>query len=176
MNDKTTIGNFVDIVFVQFNNNSISAKVDTGATMSSLDARDIKIFKQGGSNFVSFVSSVLSNNVIKLPLVEQQEINSADGGVVTREVIAVDIIVAGVKLENIEFNLNDRSDMDCPILIGQNILSTGNFIIDPDQSDNQQNETTIDQKNIIEQLQLLQQSLPILLEQINQMLTNSKNE
>lgn len=128
----TVLGNSATVTFGQFGGKTIQGKVDTGATTSSLHATEISV--QG--NRVSFKCPVLSNNVLTLGLEGSQEVHSADAGGVDRPIVKIDVEVDGVSLPGATFNLNDRSGMDTPILIGQNILKAGNFTIDPNkQSD-----------------------------------------
>lgn len=132
--DSKTLGNTAQLVFGQFGNRPIEGKVDTGATVSSLHAEKIKT--NGGQ--VSFSCPSLSDNVITLDMDSSQEVRSADGGGVTRPVVVLDVEVNGVPMKSVKFNLNDRSGMDSPILIGQNILQPGGFIIDPNAGSDEQ--------------------------------------
>ena len=125
--EQKTIGNEVEVRFSAFNK-SVPGKVDTGATTSSLNATRISVSQDGTK--VSFQSPVLSDNVVTLSIESQQEVHSADGGGQQRPVVKMDVEIEGVRLGEVEFNLNDRSGMDNDILIGQNILKAGNFIID----------------------------------------------
>lgn len=104
-------------------------KIDTGASVSSLNATNIKL----GRGQVSFVCPQLSPNSLTVPLIDTQDVSSADGGTSSRPVVEFDIEIAGVSLYKQQFNLNDRSDMDSPILIGQNIIEAGKFIININQ-------------------------------------------
>lgn len=136
-----TIGNQVTVSFSQFNK-KLDGKVDTGATISSLHAEDIAADED--SNRVRFSSPALSDNLITLPLVGVQAVVSADGGQTQRYTVKLDIVVDGVDLPGAIFNLNDRSNMDDDILIGQNVLKAGDFTIDvsqDDPSENQQKES-----------------------------------
>ncbi len=126
--EKTTIGNTVEVRFTSFNR-SASGKVDTGATTSSLHAT--KISMNGGQ--VSFHAPDLSDNIITVEAAGSQEVRSADGGGNSRPVVKLEVEVAGKNLGPVEFNLNDRGEMESSILIGQNILSAGNFLIDVQQ-------------------------------------------
>lgn len=130
-NDKHTLGKTADVDFADFRK-TINGKVDTGATTSSLHASKIKV---SGSQ-VSFVAPQLSDNVITMDLSSHQEVASADGGNQTRPVVNFDITINGVNMHNVEFNLNDRSNMDSAILIGQNILTDGEFVVDVNDEDN----------------------------------------
>jgi len=128
--EKHTLGNEADVNFVAFNR-SIHGKVDTGATTSSLHAERISVSRDGSK--VSFVSPSLSSNIITLELVTHQEVHSADGGGNERPVVQMEVEIDGVHLGAVEFNLNDRGDMDNELLIGQNILRAGNFVVDVQQ-------------------------------------------
>jgi hypothetical protein len=125
--DKHVLGNDAEVKFMSFNRSAMG-KVDTGATTSSLHATDITMSKSGSQ--VSFNSPVLSNNLVTVDVDSHQEVHSADGGGQERPVVKLEIEIDGVNLGPVEFNLNDRSEMDSPILIGQNILEAGNFVID----------------------------------------------
>ncbi|MGZ8924415.1 MAG: putative ATP-dependent zinc protease [Nitrososphaeraceae archaeon] len=130
MNEKV-IGNSVDVNFVSLGV-VVNGKVDTGATTSSLHADQIK---QHG-NKVSFSCSEISNKIITMELSGTQEVVSADAGGNHRPVIEMDVEINGVLIKGASFNLNDRSEMDSPVLIGQNVLKAGHFIIDVNK-DNQ---------------------------------------
>ena len=123
------LGNTAQVTFAQFGDKAIEGKVDTGATTSSLHAKRIHV--DSNSQTVSFICPALSPNVINLALVGAQEVHSADAGGNTRPVIMLDITVDGISINQATFNLNDRGEMDSEILIGQNVLQAGNFIIDP---------------------------------------------
>lgn len=122
------IGDYVDVRVASINNsNSVKGKVDTGANISSLHADEWKIV----GDSVEFTSNVLSPNVIRMPVVNQNAVKTADGGVEYRPVVVLNIVINGKALNGVEFNLNNRSHMDDPVLIGQNALQKGKFFIDP---------------------------------------------
>lgn len=134
--DGTTLGMTAQLVFGAFGNKPVEGKVDTGATVSSLHAERISIDK--GRNTVSFSCPALSGNTITLQLDGSQEVHSADAGGVSRPVVTLDVEIDGVPIKGASFNLNDRSQMDSSVLIGQNILKAGNFQIDPNKGGSQQ--------------------------------------
>lgn len=127
--DSSTLGMTAVIRFASFGNRELQGKVDTGATTSSLHASNIQVNK--GRNTVTFQCPELSNNLITLELDGSQEVHSADAGGQTRPIVTMDVEIDGTVVKGASFNLNDRSQMDIPVLIGQNILKAGNFIIDP---------------------------------------------
>jgi hypothetical protein len=125
------VGNTVKVEFVTFGNRSVDGKVDTGATTSSLHATDIKVNQQ--QRTVSFHSPSLSDNIVTLDLAGVQEVHSADNGGEPRPMVSLDVAIDGKPINGATFNLNDRSKMDTQILIGQNILKAGGFVIDPNK-------------------------------------------
>lgn len=105
-------------------------KVDTGADVCSLHAEDINI--NHGTQKVSFRCPPLSDNVITVTLVDQQAVQTpSSDGTEYRAVISLNLKIADKALKDVRVNLNDRSNMEHPFLIGQNALETGNFLIDP---------------------------------------------
>ena len=121
-----TLGSHARVVFPSFNNAEVKGKIDTGATSSSLHATDV----QPSNGRVSFVSEMISPNVITLPVEGTQEVHSADYGGDPRPVVSLDIEIDGVPLKGVMFNLNDRSKMDSKLLVGQDVLKAGNFQVD----------------------------------------------
>lgn len=122
------IGDYVEVRITSINNsNPVKGKVDTGANISSLHADEWKIV----GDSVEFTSNVLSPNVIRMPVTNQNAVKTADGGIEYRPVVVLNVVINGKALNGVEFNLNNRSHMDDPVLIGQNALQKGKFFIDP---------------------------------------------
>jgi len=119
----------VDVKFIHFGK-TIPGKVDTGANLSSLHVEHWKALH--GKNKVQFTSKMLSDNTVIMDLIDQVVVNTSEGSE-TRPVIMLDINIDGRDLKKVKFNLNDRSGMSDPILIGQNILEAGQFLIDPNK-------------------------------------------
>ena len=90
----------------------VTARIDTGATSSSIDI----------------------NLAAKLELgpVTQLKIVKSASGIKKRPLIKAKIKINGDIIED-EFTLVDRSHMTYPLLIGQNILKKGKFLIDPNK-------------------------------------------
>lgn len=122
------LGAYANIKFAALGNKELKSKVDTGATTSSLHAENIKIDRE--HNRVSFTCPEISTNVITVDLAGAQEVHAAGQAGEQRPIIALDVDIDGKPLERVEFNLNDRSNMDVPVLLGQNAIKAGNFKID----------------------------------------------
>lgn len=110
---------------------ALKGKVDTGADVCSLHAENISVM----GDMVKFISPELSRSQLTLPISQYHAVKSADGGTKNRPVIELDIEINGKPVKRAQFNLNDRSDMEYPVLVGQNVLEKTNFLIDPKQDD-----------------------------------------
>jgi len=90
----------------------VMARIDTGATKSSVDAR-------------------LAAELALGPVIKTKLVKSASGSKL-RPVITANIKLAGKTLKS-EFTIADRSHMKYRVLVGQNILKEGKFLIDPNK-------------------------------------------
>lgn len=110
LNGKLVIG-LAEKVSVRYDNGrkSVIAKIDTGATKSSIDTNLAAELRLG-------------------PVIKSKLVKSAHGSKL-RPIIEAEIELAGKKIKS-EFTLADRAHMKYRILIGQNILKDG-FLIDP---------------------------------------------
>lgn len=86
------------------------ARIDTGATKSSIDKS-------------------LADEMILGPIIRTKVVKQASGKVI-RDVIKVKVKIANKQITS-EFTVADRSHMKYRILIGQNTLKKGKFLIDP---------------------------------------------
>jgi len=168
------LGDTTKVVFTNLGGGAtVDAKVDSGATTSSLHVDKIDVH----GNQVSFVSSALGGRRFTMDLVGNQQVHSADGGVSNRPVIKCDIEVNGKPLQGIMFNLNDRSNMDTPVLCGQNVLKAGDFVIDVQKGqtesvpENAIIKKEIDDKAIVEAIETLANSGMTLAELFTHMRT-----
>jgi len=125
--ESNVLGNEAEVKFTTLNR-TVNGKVDTGATTSSLHAKDIQVDK--ANNRVSFLCPEISKGMLTMDLDGAQEVVSADAGGNSRPMIKMDVEINGIPIKSASFNLNDRSEMDSPVLIGQNILKVGNFVVD----------------------------------------------
>lgn len=112
---KKMIG-LVEKVRIYGNGSSVEteALVDTGAKMTSID------IKLAGEAKLGPVTRMYKT---KAPITKEVD---------KRPVVKVTIKIRGKKFE-VEANLNDRSHMKYPVLIGRNLLY-GNFVVDVSKS------------------------------------------
>lgn len=102
----------VIVIGPENNEEKVTARIDSGATASSID------FK-------------LSAKLGLGPITRTKIVKSASG--VKRRPIIIVKVKIGTKVIEAEFTLADRAHMTYPVLIGQNILKEGNFLIDPNK-------------------------------------------
>ena len=144
-NQDNIIGDTVKIRITNLTDSKpIRGKVDTGATLCSLHATDI----QTNNGRVSFKCEHLSNNTITAQLANTQAVQSADGGIEQRPCIQLNVEIDGKHYDGILFNLNDRSNMKAPLLVGQNLLEKGKFLINPSLREDEE----IDWEALVEDL------------------------
>lgn len=153
--NETTIGNTVPVTFITIGNKTVDGKVDTGATTSSLHAENISVDKNGGQ--VSFVCPALSPNRISMPLAGTQDVHSADGGGQARPTVQLDVKISGKTVRAL-FNLNDRSNMDVMVLVGQNILKAGSFIIDVKKDETNESTAVIPTISVDDAIKIIAES------------------
>ena len=105
---------------------TLEAKLDTGATTSSLGADRIDTFRRDGRRWVAFEIEGGDKTRVRIerPLVRMVRIK--DRGVRSRErpVVMLGVCVGPVYHET-EVNLVDRSEFNYPMLVGRSFLSHG---------------------------------------------------
>lgn len=100
------------------------ARIDTGATTSSISAIDIQEFEHDGEEWVSFrlAHDNKKSNIIRLPVVRTVRIiQSSAQGYDRRYVVEMPITI-GDFTENTEFTLRDRHHLNYPVLLGRTYL------------------------------------------------------
>lgn len=102
----------------------LQAKLDTGATTSSLDARVIKKFSQDGKRWVRFAVRNPENGAETVLVRERQRtigIVQHVGDTEVRATVNVEICIAGQR-HVIEVSLVDRENFQYPLLLGRRAL------------------------------------------------------
>jgi hypothetical protein len=122
-NEKVVVGEVEDVILLPWGV-KLPARIDTGAALSSLDARDLKV--EGG--FAEFkLAKKYGGLKLRLPVVDWLTIRSSEASE-DRPIVEVEFCI-GSKRVRTKVNLNDRSTVRYPVLIGRNTLRD-NFVVD----------------------------------------------
>jgi len=121
--EKTVIGS-EELVFLDDLKQQYKARIDTGATTSSLNATDIIEFERDGKKWVRFNFSKAMDNaqVIEAKIARTILIRQANNSEPTRRpIIELPVQLGDIKTLT-EFTLADRSHMTFPVLLGRTFL------------------------------------------------------
>ncbi|GAA3534459.1 ATP-dependent zinc protease [Zobellella aerophila] len=121
---KLIVGETED-VWLEAVNDVFPARIDTGATTSSLSAKDITVFERDGKRWVSFSMAhegVAEELKVETPLVRRVRIRQASADDSERRPVVALTMHIGRLSEKTEFTLTDRSQMSYPILLGREFL------------------------------------------------------
>lgn len=125
LNDKLVLGQ-TEWLWIEAVNRVFPARVDTGATTSSLTAQDIVTLERDGQKWARFtiVPEEGSDNsyeveapIARIANIRQSSTNEIDKRPVVRLTIRI-----GNMTDTAEFTLTDRSHMTYPILLGREFL------------------------------------------------------
>ena len=108
------------------------ARVDTGATTSSVDARNIRGFERDGKKWVSFQVVGRGEKVersYELPVERVAAIKRHGAESIQRYTVMLTFRIGHLTLER-EFTLADRSRFEYPVLLGRNVIN-GLAAVDP---------------------------------------------
>ncbi|MDD1782547.1 ATP-dependent zinc protease [Enterovibrio sp. ZSDZ35] len=117
-------------VWIDAANSNYKARVDTGATTSSLNATDIQEFERDGKTWVSFKLAHTEPNkenneaalpvaTIEAPVRRWVKIRQASAEELERRPVVELRIRLGELHEKTQFTLADRSQMEFPVLLGR---------------------------------------------------------
>ncbi|CAH0533184.1 hypothetical protein VST7929_01046 [Vibrio stylophorae] len=110
-------------VWVDFAKQSYRARIDTGATTSSLNATDIQEFERDGATWIRFSLSHADDQgkptIVEAPLVRWVKIKQASAEEVERRPVVEAWIRLGSVHEKAQFTLADRSHMEYAVLLGR---------------------------------------------------------
>jgi hypothetical protein len=129
INVDSILHDVVPIKFPTLGGATLSGKVDTGADLCSLHVDMWKANEP--EKTVTFRIDSMSPHNFTTKLERFQAIKTVTQEVTYRPVIKLNVIVNDKIINEIEFNLNDRSNMDNQVLIGNNLLVAGKFMIEP---------------------------------------------
>jgi hypothetical protein len=121
--EKITIGLVEEIILLPWGV-KLPARIDTGAAVSSLDARDMVI---KGDRVVFRLPEKYGGLQLDLPIVAWKTVRSS-GAKGRRPVVMMEFCL-GSKLVRTRVNLNDRSQVKYPFLVGRHALRK-NYVVD----------------------------------------------
>jgi len=127
----------VEHVFLPNLGIELPARIDTGATTSSLDAKNIQTFERDGNSWVRFtLTNPETGEVSEVERLRSRRVRVVQSNTdepERRPVIEL-LITVGRVTQLAEFTLSDRSHLRYPVLIGRNILQDV-MVVDVSQSD-----------------------------------------
>lgn len=137
VHDAPIIGR-VEYVVMQDVGIKLKARIDTGAGVSSIDAKILRIKPATGGSAERVVFEIRDDagnaKSVERKIVEWTEIKGKGTTKSSRRpVVILDFCLGGKRLEG-RINLANRSGFIYPVLIGRNILKTGDFLIDPSKT------------------------------------------
>ena len=125
----TFVGHLEDAVILP-GNLPITAKMATGADVTSINALDIQRYKKNGEDWVQFTVDTGNRRMTFRRFVERIiRIRRAGTGIIERPVVRLGICIAGY-YKRAQVNLADRSNMRYPLLVGRNFMGPGGLVID----------------------------------------------
>lgn len=122
--DGKLIVGAVEFARVQPGEMQLEARIDTGATTTSLHATNVVVFERDGNRWVRFDAEPGAGKAavtLELPWVRRVLVKGDDGQSSPRQVVMVEIEMGGIS-RRVEVTLNDRSSYEYPLLIGRNFL------------------------------------------------------
>lgn len=124
LDNKIIVGH-IEWLWIEAINRVYEARVDTGATTSSISAQDITPFEKDGKRWVRFRLTPDDSDdsfEIEAPLVRYVRIRQASSQTLDRRPVAALTVRLGKMTEVAEFTLTDRTQMNYPILLGREFL------------------------------------------------------
>jgi len=121
----------VEYVIIGDNMLQQKARIDTGATTSSVDAHDVTVFERDGVRWARFyIHSRVSDQEYEFEseLVRRVRIKSPGEELDRRLVVTLPITLGRVR-QMTEVTLTDRDQFEYPVLIGRNFLE-GRMVVD----------------------------------------------
>ena len=121
--EKLTIGEVEDVILLPWGV-KLPARVDTGAALTSLDAKELQVL---GKEVQFRLPKQYGSLLVRVPLKGWREIRNAE---VREKRPSVELtFCVGPRRIRAEVTLNDRSNVKYPVVVGRNILKDY-FVVD----------------------------------------------
>lgn len=113
-----------EYVYVKEAEATFAARVDTGATVSSITATNISRYESDGVKMVRFTIEANDRKIeAEAPFIRVTRVRqSSSDGFSYRVVVGLNIKIGNYSVYS-EFNLMDRTSMDFPMLLGRSLLT-----------------------------------------------------
>ena len=135
--NQQVIMGWVEYVYIPNMEGRLKAKLDTGATTSSMRAEVVKVLDEDKPEKASVLFQITDaegkTNTLQRKLVRWVKIKTKDGKHQRRPVVEMDFCVAGHAITS-EVNLAPRATFIYPILVGRNMMKTAKIIVDPERT------------------------------------------
>lgn len=122
--DKLLVGEIENVHIIP-SDIQMLARIDSGATTSSLDARNIVRFERDGKDWVRFDLVNRQNDeiqTIERPLVRNARIVQSNTEEHDRRPVVLMNLTLGDITQRVEFTLSDREHLTYAVLIGRNVM------------------------------------------------------
>lgn len=133
-NGLPLLAGWIEHVHIADAKTHLPAKLDSGATMSSIRAVVTEIAPDGqGEKIVHFTMETPDGEIIEMerPLIRTVRIKSKPGAPgQERPVVTMTFCIAGREMTD-EVTLAPRPNFEYPVLIGRNMLRSGDIVINP---------------------------------------------
>ena len=126
-NEKPVIG-AIEHVIIEPYGVKVDARIDTGASTSSLDARNLTVT---GESVTFNLSPKFGGAEVTVPVIAWKYVRTSRSRE-KRPIVEMELCIDSKKLR-VLVNLTDRSEMRHALLLGRNVI-TGNFVVDPSRS------------------------------------------
>jgi hypothetical protein len=131
MAQKNIIGTFEQVGFPEFHNDTVTAKIDTGAYTGAIHCSSIEERHVEDGKVLVFSPLGTDKTVQKDEFIIKY-VRSSNGKRQKRYFIATHIVINDT-VYDITLSLANRSEMKWPVLIGRRFLKKYNFLVDPNK-------------------------------------------
>jgi outer membrane murein-binding lipoprotein Lpp len=124
LGNKTVLGE-AEWVSLERQTNAFQARIDTGASTSSLNATDIVQFERDGKNWVRFNmrhDTLDKDILVERPVIRSAEVIQSSTNQVDKRPVVSMLVKLGPITEKTEFTLTDRKHLSYPVLLGRSFL------------------------------------------------------
>lgn len=126
------VGAFEDVIFPEFSDTAVAAKIDTGAYTGALHCNSIEE-REGDEGKLLVFRPLDSDQEIVREEFAIKYVRSSNGKRQKRYFITTKIVIDGVR-RPITISLTNREDMKWPVLIGRRFLRQYKFLVDPNKN------------------------------------------